>query len=58
MSAVNSGFFQVLGVAGLIVAFLCAFFLDEPQGSFAEFHEGESEAHPSAMPDGQSARVV
>lgn len=42
MSAVNSGFFQVLGIAGLIVAFLCIFFLDEPKGSFADTHEGEA----------------
>ena len=37
----NSSFFQVLGITGLIVAFLCVFFLEEPQGSFAEHHEGE-----------------
>ncbi|WP_030006525.1 MFS transporter [Picosynechococcus sp. NKBG042902] len=43
MAAVNAGFFQVLGITGLIVAFLCAFFLKEPKGSFAEFHEGETE---------------
>ncbi len=41
MAQVNSAFFQVLGVAGLIVAFLCVFFLEEPQGSFDELHEGE-----------------
>ncbi|MEL6319486.1 MAG: MFS transporter [Cyanobacteria bacterium J06626_14] len=59
MSAVNSGFFQVLGTTGLIVAFLCIFFLEEPQGSFAEFHEGEDGyVHPSAMPEDQSARIV
>ena len=43
MSAVNSSFFQVLGIAGLIVAFLCAFFLKEPKDSFAEHHHGDSE---------------
>ena len=43
MSAVNSSFFQVLGVAGLIVAFLCAFFLKEPKDSFAEHHHGDTE---------------
>jgi len=43
---VNSAFFQILGVAGLIVAFLCIFFLDEPQGSFADFHEGEETTEP------------
>jgi NNP family nitrate/nitrite transporter-like MFS transporter len=59
MSSVNAGFFQVLGVAGLIVAFLCVFFLDEPQGSFADFHEGEDgHVHPSAMPEEQSARLI
>jgi len=40
-TAGNQIFFQTLGVAALIVAFLCWFFLREPQGSFAEFHEGE-----------------
>ncbi len=44
MGAVNTGFFQVLGVTGLIVAFFCIFFLEEPQGSFADFHEGEHSA--------------
>jgi NNP family nitrate/nitrite transporter-like MFS transporter len=58
MAAVNAQFFQVLGIAGLIVAFLCVFFLEEPQGSFAEFHEGEDHYHPSAMPEDQSARVI
>lgn len=37
----NRIFFEVLGVMGMIVAFLCAFFLKEPEGSFAEHHEGE-----------------
>ena len=37
----NVIFFQVLGVGSLIVAFLCFFILEEPKGSFAEFHEGE-----------------
>ena len=61
MSQVNSGFFQVLGVAGLIVAFLCIFFLEEPQGSFAEHHEGEEHymhPHPTALPNDQSARLM
>ncbi|MEM9906954.1 MAG: MFS transporter [Cyanobacteria bacterium P01_D01_bin.44] len=58
----NSAFFAVLGIAGLIVAFLCVFFLDEPKGSFSEFHEGEQEAvaahgHPSSLPDDQSAQL-
>ncbi len=37
----NRIFFQTLGVAALVVAFLCAFFLKEPKGSFATHHEGE-----------------
>ncbi|NJN03548.1 MAG: MFS transporter [Leptolyngbyaceae cyanobacterium RM1_1_2] len=59
----NRIFFQTLGVAALIVAFLCFFILKEPQGSFAEFHEGEKEAvavhsHPGAMPEDHSARIL
>ncbi len=50
MSAVNASFFQVLGIAGLIVAFLCVFFLKEPKGSFAEFHEGEAETETEDVP--------
>ncbi|NEO26427.1 MAG: MFS transporter, partial [Kamptonema sp. SIO4C4] len=38
-------FFQTLGIAALIVAFLCWFVLKEPKGSFAEFHEGEEIYH-------------
>jgi MFS transporter, NNP family, nitrate/nitrite transporter len=34
----NQAFFQVMGVVALIVAFLCAFFLEEPKDSFAEAH--------------------
>jgi NNP family nitrate/nitrite transporter-like MFS transporter len=41
IAASNSAFFQILGVAGLIVAFFCFFFLKEPKGSFDELHEGE-----------------
>lgn len=37
----NRIFFQTLGIAALIVAFLCFFILEEPKGSFAESHEGE-----------------
>lgn len=48
--AADRTFFQVLGVAGLIVAFLCAFFLKEPKGSFAEFHEGEEDLEPIPEP--------
>ncbi len=39
----NTVFFQMMGIAALIVAFLCWFFLKEPEGSFAEHHEGEDE---------------
>ncbi len=46
-AAANSAFFQVLGVAGLVVAFLCAFFLDEPKNSFADAHEGEEIVVPA-----------
>ncbi|MFP4693619.1 MAG: MFS transporter [Halothece sp.] len=52
--AADRTFFQVLGIAGLIVAFLCAFFLKEPKGSFAEFHEGEEELEPIATGVGNS----
>ncbi|MGB7248174.1 MAG: MFS transporter [Phormidesmis sp.] len=53
-AAANAAFFQVLGVTGLIVAFLCAFFLDEPANSFAEAHEGEEFTTPVATPVNQS----
>jgi NNP family nitrate/nitrite transporter-like MFS transporter len=39
----NITFFQILGVAALIVGFLCIFVLEEPKGSFAESHEGEED---------------
>jgi NNP family nitrate/nitrite transporter-like MFS transporter len=42
IAASNSAFFQVLGVAGLIVGFLCYFYLKEPKGSFAEEHADET----------------
>ncbi|MBE9070079.1 MFS transporter, partial [Leptolyngbya cf. ectocarpi LEGE 11479] len=47
----NIRFFQTLGVASLIVAFMCLFILEEPKGSFAEAHEGEEEVAP-VVPDG------
>lgn len=40
-AAGNRIFFQTLGLTAMVVAFLCAFFLKEPKGSFAEHHEGE-----------------
>ncbi len=41
----DATFFQVLGITGLIVGFLCVFFLKEPANSFAADYEGfDSEA--------------
>jgi MFS transporter, NNP family, nitrate/nitrite transporter len=31
-----------MGIAALICAFMCAFFLKEPKGSFAAAYEGEA----------------
>ena len=39
----NSIFFQVMGVAALVVAGLCFVVLKEPKGSFADAHQGEEE---------------
>jgi len=51
----NRVFFQVLGIAAMIVAFLCWFFLKEPKGSFAEYHEGEEDyVAPTMEPEGSS----
>lgn len=50
-AAGNAIFFQTLGVTAMIVTFLCGFFLKEPKGSFAEFHEGEEERVPSTLPN-------
>ncbi|NEO56434.1 MAG: MFS transporter [Okeania sp. SIO3B5] len=36
-------FFELLGVMSIIVAFLCAFFLKDPEGSFAEHHKDEED---------------
>ncbi|WP_371357420.1 MFS transporter [Hydrocoleum sp. CS-953] len=46
----NKIFFEVLGVLSIIVAFVCAFFLKEPEGSFAEHHEGEEEMQMESFP--------
>ncbi len=46
----NRVFFEVLGTAGMIVAFLCWLCLKEPKGSFAEHHEGEEEYTPVQEP--------
>lgn len=57
----NQIFFQTLGITSMIVAFLCVFFLREPKGSFAEFHEGEEETVPAVVPifseDSTSSRI-
>ncbi len=50
-AAANAAFFQVLGVAGLVVGFLCAFFLDEPNNSFADAHAGQEEAAVPVVPN-------
>ena len=57
MSAVDAGFFQVLGITGLIVAFLCVFFLKEPKDSFAEHHMGDSEDVAVAEPSFEPERI-
>ncbi|EKV00822.1 nitrite extrusion protein, nitrite facilitator [Leptolyngbya sp. PCC 7375] len=48
----NIIFFQTLGVAAIVVAFLCFFILEEPKGSFAEAHEGEDISDISVPADG------
>ncbi len=45
----NRIFFQTLGIAGMIVAMLCFFILEEPKGSFADHHEGEEENVKSSV---------
>lgn len=57
MTAVDAGFFQVLGIAGLIVAFLCMFFLKEPKDSFAEHHMGDSEDVATPEPNLEPERI-
>lgn len=59
----NRIFFQVLGVASVVVAMLCFFFMREPKGSFAEFHEGEEEyvgfqSQPTTLSSDQSPRLM
>ena len=43
LAQANSIFFQIMGVAALIVSSLCFFILKEPKGSFSEHHEGEDD---------------
>ncbi|HIK12460.1 MAG TPA: NarK family nitrate/nitrite MFS transporter [Oscillatoriaceae cyanobacterium M33_DOE_052] len=40
--------FATMGIAALVCAFMCAFFLKEPQGSFAE-HYGSDAAQPEEV---------
>ncbi|AMW27711.1 MULTISPECIES: MFS transporter [Oscillatoriales] len=46
----NRIFFEMLGVTSMIVAFLCWFFLKEPQGSFADHHQEELQANEDIIP--------
>ena len=39
----NTAFFQIMGIMAVFVAFFCWFILKEPEGSFAEYHEGEED---------------
>ena len=48
LAQANSIFFQIMGVAALIVSGLCFVVLKEPKGSFAEAHDGEQEEEPVA----------
>ncbi|WP_019508601.1 MFS transporter [Pleurocapsa sp. PCC 7319] len=48
-AAANARFFQIMGVAALIVAGLCFVVLKEPKGSFADAHQGESETVPEPI---------
>lgn len=41
----NHAFFQVLGISGLVVAFLCAFLLKEPQVSQEDLEAAALVAH-------------
>ncbi|MGK7933971.1 MAG: MFS transporter [Microcystaceae cyanobacterium] len=55
----NTIFFQIMGVAALIVAFLCWFILKEPKGSFSEHHEGEEDyQHPNATIPMEAERMM
>ena len=57
MNIVDSNFFQVLGIAGLIVAFLCVFFMKEPKNSFADHHMGDSEDIPMPEPSLEAEKI-
>ena len=47
IAATNARFFQIMGVAALIVAALCFVVLKEPKGSFAEAHHDEERTAPA-----------
>ena len=49
LAQANSIFFQIMGVAALIVSGLCFVVLKEPKGSFAEAHDGEEEPATPSM---------
>lgn len=55
MGVVDAQFFQTLGTCGVIVALLCIFFLKEPKGSFADFHEGEEDDELIPEPGAEEA---
>lgn len=49
-AASNAIFFQIMGVAALIVAALCFFVLKEPKGSFADAHHDEEKSESNTSP--------
>ncbi len=53
----NMMFFQIMGIAALIVAFLCWFILKEPKGSFADHHEGE-EDHQEPVFETETQQII
>ena len=51
-AAANMRFFQIMGVAALVVSALCFVVLKEPKGSFAEaHHDEEHDVNPSFTPE-------
>ena len=47
-----------MGVAALIVAFLCWFILKEPEGSFADHHQGEEEEDLMAQSYNSAEEII
>ncbi len=41
--------FITMGLAAMVCSSLCVFFLKEPKGSFAEYHQGEEEISQAAL---------